>query len=51
MITEKDILKRMSPFQKKRIAMKERLHLSYLQRRETEERKELRERLAQLKTM
>ena len=51
MITEEGILKRISPFQKKRKAMKERPRLSHLQSRETEKRKRSRERLAQLKTM
>ena len=41
MITEGDILKRISPFQKKRKAMKARPHLSHLQSRETEKRKRL----------
>ena len=36
MITEEDILKRISPFQKKRKATKERLSLLHLQRREKE---------------
>ena len=51
MITEEDMLKRISPFQRKRKAMKEKFHLSHLQRRETEKWKRLRERLARLKIM